>query len=72
VFMRTMREWRHIVMLKRGGRGNDSVRPVAETTPGEIAVVCPACPHPGVNLPADWESASAENRYIEPSVCKLP
>ncbi|KAJ7808072.1 hypothetical protein B0H14DRAFT_2380861, partial [Mycena olivaceomarginata] len=63
-FMRTMRQWRHLVMLKRGGRGNDGDRLVAETKPGELAVVCSACPQPGVNLPADWESASGEERFL--------
>ncbi|KAJ7691087.1 hypothetical protein B0H14DRAFT_3100895 [Mycena olivaceomarginata] len=63
-FMRMMREWRHLAMLKRGGWGNDGDRLVAETRPGELAVVCPACPQPGVNLPADWESASGEERFL--------
>ncbi|KAH9911153.1 uncharacterized protein BXZ73DRAFT_93484 [Epithele typhae] len=26
-------------------------------SPGELAVECPACPHPGKNLPDDWASA---------------
>ncbi|KAJ7430256.1 hypothetical protein B0H11DRAFT_2263932 [Mycena galericulata] len=63
-FMRMMREWRHLIMLKRGGRGNDGKRKVAETQPGELAVTCPACPQPGVNLPDDWDSASGEDRYL--------
>ncbi|KAJ7787465.1 hypothetical protein B0H14DRAFT_2399414 [Mycena olivaceomarginata] len=63
-FMWTMRQWRHLVMLKHGGRGNNGDRLVAETKPGELAVVCPACPQPGVNLPADWESASGEERFL--------
>ncbi|KAJ7475064.1 hypothetical protein B0H11DRAFT_1728060 [Mycena galericulata] len=63
-FMRMMREWRHLVMLKRGGRGNDGKRKVAETLPGELAVSCPACPQPGVNLPEDWDSATGEDRYL--------
>lgn len=62
MFMRTMREWRHVVLLKRGGRGNDGERPVAETRPGELAVLCPACPRPGINLPEDWASASEEDK----------
>lgn len=60
--MRMMREWRHIVMLKHGGRGNDAVRKVSETKAGELAVVCPACPQPGVNLPEDWAEADAPRR----------
>jgi hypothetical protein len=57
-----MREWRHLIMLKRGGRGNDGNRLVAETRPGELAVVCPACPQPGINLPDGWESATGEQK----------
>ncbi|KAJ7912792.1 hypothetical protein B0H13DRAFT_2232409 [Mycena leptocephala] len=63
-FMRMMREWRHLVMLKRAGRGNDGKRKVAETLPGELAVTCPACPQPGINLPPDWESATGEERFL--------
>ncbi|KAJ7817572.1 hypothetical protein B0H13DRAFT_2379555 [Mycena leptocephala] len=63
-FMRIMREWRHLVMLKRAARGNDGKRKVAQTLPGELAVTCPACPQPGVNLPADWESATGEQRFL--------
>ncbi|KAJ7820776.1 hypothetical protein B0H14DRAFT_2599756 [Mycena olivaceomarginata] len=63
-FMRTMRQWRHLAMLKRGGRGNDGTRLVAETWPGELAVACPACPRPGVNLPDNWQSAPPELRGL--------
>jgi hypothetical protein len=71
-FMRIMREWQHLVMLKRGGRGNDGKRKVAETLPGELAVTCPVCPQPGVNLPADWESATGEERYAARHLVKKP
>jgi hypothetical protein len=43
-------------MLKRAGRAFDS-RGVEGTLPGELAVECPACPQPGVNIPDDWEAA---------------
>ncbi|KIK55231.1 hypothetical protein GYMLUDRAFT_175889 [Collybiopsis luxurians FD-317 M1] len=29
---------------------------VEAATPGKLAVMCPACPCPGVNLPSGWES----------------
>ncbi|KAJ7086807.1 hypothetical protein B0H15DRAFT_923109 [Mycena belliarum] len=61
-FMRMMREWRHVTMLKRAGRGNDGTRPVAQTHPGELAVKCPACPRPGINLPEDWAKAEGTRR----------
>ncbi|THU87804.1 hypothetical protein K435DRAFT_866944 [Dendrothele bispora CBS 962.96] len=53
-FCRMIRQWRHLKMLKRAGRGNDGLRPVEKTTTGELAIECPACPRVGVNLPPDW------------------
>ncbi|KAF7295136.1 CxC2 domain-containing protein [Mycena indigotica] len=56
VFLRMACQYRHLLSLKRGGRGYDA-RGVLGTTPGELAVLCPACPRPGVNLPDDWQNA---------------
>ncbi|KAG1818253.1 hypothetical protein EV424DRAFT_1324062 [Suillus variegatus] len=53
-FMRMVREWRHLRQLRRAGRGNDP-NGVGATTAGELAVQCPACPHPGKNIPQGWE-----------------
>jgi hypothetical protein len=50
------------MMLKRAGRGQDPAGAGA-TSPGELAVQCPACPHPGRNLPENWESAN-ELSYV--------
>jgi hypothetical protein len=47
-------QWRHLKMLKWGGRGHDPSG-VAGTEVGELAVLCPSCPRPGVNLPVGWE-----------------
>ncbi|KAG1837469.1 hypothetical protein C8R48DRAFT_751632 [Suillus tomentosus] len=54
-FMRMVREWRHLKMLKRAGRGHDPGG-VKSTQHGECAVLCPACPHPHKNLPDNWET----------------
>lgn len=56
-------EWGHLKMLKRGGRGYDA-RGVAGTLQGELAIVCPACPQPGINLPEKWEEASSKLQYV--------
>ncbi|KAJ7302475.1 hypothetical protein DFH08DRAFT_977891 [Mycena albidolilacea] len=48
---------------QRGGRGHDP-EGAKGTKSGELAVRCPACPRPGVNLPPDWESAKKEERFI--------
>ncbi|KAK0436073.1 uncharacterized protein EV420DRAFT_1623528 [Desarmillaria tabescens] len=44
-FLRVLREWHHIRALKRFGCG---------TKQGKLALRCPACPQPSVNLPPDW------------------
>ncbi|KAI0730668.1 hypothetical protein C8Q76DRAFT_612418, partial [Earliella scabrosa] len=56
-----VRIWRHLLMLKRAGRGHNPAG-AAATGPGELVVECPACPHPGKNLPDDWESAPPEQK----------
>ncbi|KAG0692187.1 hypothetical protein DFH29DRAFT_985899 [Suillus ampliporus] len=56
-----MQEWRFIKQMKRAGQGHhpDSI---GATKPGACAVLCPACPHAGKNLPDGWESAPSEIR----------
>jgi hypothetical protein len=49
-----VREWRHVWLLKRMGRGHNPSG-VRGTEEGKCAVFCPACPRPGINLPADWK-----------------
>lgn len=55
-----LREWRHSKMLKRAGRGHDPTG-ADGTAPGELAVVCRACPIPGINLPKGWQNAGKES-----------
>jgi hypothetical protein len=53
---RMLTQWRHLKMEKRGGRGHTALG-IKGTKPGELAVLCPSCPHPGINLPPGWEDA---------------
>ncbi|KAG2138229.1 hypothetical protein BD769DRAFT_1626642 [Suillus cothurnatus] len=62
-FMRMIREWRHLKMLKRSGRGHHP-NGVDATEEGDCAVLCPACPHPGKNLPDDWEKVPCAKSWI--------
>ncbi|KAG0696153.1 hypothetical protein DFH29DRAFT_984710 [Suillus ampliporus] len=62
-FMRIVREWRHLKMLKRAGRGYDPAG-VENTESGECAMLCPACPQPGRNLPENWDKAPKETRWL--------
>ncbi|KAF9488152.1 hypothetical protein BDN71DRAFT_1499587 [Pleurotus eryngii] len=62
-FMLTVREWRHIRMAKRGGRGNDPTG-LNATKQGELAVPCQSCPHPGINLPQGWEREPPDTHWL--------
>ncbi|KAI6162707.1 hypothetical protein EDD17DRAFT_1776471 [Pisolithus thermaeus] len=50
--MRVSQLWRDLKHRKWFGLGHDM-----EQDPGDggLALFCPACPQPGVNLPADWK-----------------
>lgn len=63
-FFRMMHEWQHLKMLKRAGRGQDPAG-VVGTKMGELAIECPACPKPGINLPDSWENTSKDKRYAQ-------
>lgn len=61
--MRILTQWRHLKLLKRGGRGHDPSG-AEGTQNGELALRCPSCPHPGINLPEDWHSAPPELQCV--------
>ncbi|KZV60566.1 hypothetical protein PENSPDRAFT_593918, partial [Peniophora sp. CONT] len=48
-FTRMTHEWRHTLQLKRAGRGHDRFGGIEETEKGDLAVLCPTCPHEGLN-----------------------
>ncbi|PBK59706.1 hypothetical protein ARMSODRAFT_991083 [Armillaria solidipes] len=62
-FIRMIRQFAHIKLLKYAGRGNvpDGI---ATTAPGGLALHCPACPIPGVNLPPNWQSAPPDLQFL--------
>jgi len=50
--MRVSRVWRDISARIQAGFGH---HPGELVTPGSMAIFCPTCPQPGVNLSDDWE-----------------
>ncbi|KAH8982005.1 hypothetical protein EDB86DRAFT_2767745, partial [Lactarius hatsudake] len=51
--LRTSRQWRDIKSRMEQGLGHQS----EDTAPdGSLAIFCPACPQPGINLPNDWKT----------------
>ncbi len=59
--MRCLTQWRHLKALKRAGRGHDSSG-AEGTSDGELAIMCPSCPHPGINLPDNWTEVSVDKQ----------
>ncbi|KAJ7096928.1 hypothetical protein C8R44DRAFT_544615, partial [Mycena epipterygia] len=62
-FLRMTREWRNLQMLKRTGRGH-AASGIAGTQPGECALLCPACPQPGKNLPPNWKDVPEDRKFL--------
>jgi len=58
-FRRVSRQWRNLKYRKWFGHWN-------EEQPGraEMALFCPACPQPGVNLPSDWREDKQTSEYV--------
>jgi len=50
--MRVSRIWRDLMARINSGLGHEEI---AELQPGGLAIFCPACPQPGVNLPKEWD-----------------
>ncbi|KAJ7584153.1 hypothetical protein C8J56DRAFT_1054689 [Mycena floridula] len=60
-----VREWRHLHMVKRAGCSHDPAGvEVASSKAGALALRCPACPHPGINLPNDWKDVPPEKQFL--------
>lgn len=53
-FRRMTRLWRWMKKLKWSGFGHHKRDP-NNVANGELAVYCPACPQPGVNIPPNWK-----------------
>ncbi|KAJ7051468.1 hypothetical protein C8F01DRAFT_1339499 [Mycena amicta] len=62
-FLRMTKQWRSLQVLKRAGRGH-CPDGIAGTQPGECALLCPACPQPGKNLPDDWKEKPEEKQFL--------
>ena len=56
-----IRQWRHLKMLKRSGYGH--LEDEVEKQSHSCALLCPACPHPGINLPPNLENTPKEKRF---------
>ncbi|KAH8980291.1 hypothetical protein EDB86DRAFT_2835413 [Lactarius hatsudake] len=51
--LRASRQWRDLKNRIQSGLGHQNGG--IPTTDGSMAIFCPACPQPGINLPDDWK-----------------
>jgi len=63
-FRRMTRIWRWMKRLKWAGYPG-STKKVKDVGAGELAIFCPACPQPGINIPENWREDSARHVTIE-------
>ncbi|TEB21141.1 hypothetical protein FA13DRAFT_1757635 [Coprinellus micaceus] len=62
--LRVGRQWRHMKELASFGFANTGKTPGE----GDLALLCPACPQPGINLPPDWSSDPQQWVYTRVNV----
>jgi hypothetical protein len=51
--LRASRQWRDLKNRMKSGIGHESEQDKPQE--GSMAIFCPACPQPGLNLPDDWK-----------------
>jgi len=52
--LRASRQWRDLMNRMQSGLGYQQGD--ESSSDGSMAIFCPACPQPGINLPDDWET----------------
>ncbi|PPQ82566.1 hypothetical protein CVT24_004822 [Panaeolus cyanescens] len=63
ILFRMIMQWRHLMMLKWAGRALDPGG-AKETKAGELAILCPSCPFPNINLPGNWRDAPKDKSFL--------
>ncbi|KAF9470104.1 hypothetical protein BDN70DRAFT_821745, partial [Pholiota conissans] len=60
---RMLLQWRHLHMLKWAGVPHQ-VGGISAIQPGQLAVRCPSCPYPGINIRDDWELVPEKFKFL--------
>ncbi|KAJ7713623.1 hypothetical protein B0H16DRAFT_1341291, partial [Mycena metata] len=64
-FLRMTKQWRCVQSLKRAACGHDPEGlTLTRDKEGCCALLCPACPQPGKNLPPGWENAPLAKQFL--------
>ncbi|KAN0136041.1 hypothetical protein V8E53_006202 [Lactarius tabidus] len=60
--LRALRQWRDLKNHVKSGLGHEAEENIPKD--GCMAIFCPACPQPGVNLPTNWKTKYSSNELI--------
>ena len=60
--MRVSRQWRNLKYRKWHGVGHDGDANLGE---GSLALSCPVCPQPGINIPENWRDDPDQYEAID-------
>ncbi|KAG1744767.1 hypothetical protein EDB19DRAFT_1826912 [Suillus lakei] len=63
LFLRMSCQHHHLTSLLQAGHGHDPSG-ILSMKEGELAILCPACPQLGRNLPQDWENAPPNVKWL--------
>ncbi len=58
--LRASRQWRDLTLRMQSGLAYEDT--ADHPIDGSMAIFCPACPQPGLNLPEDWQNRY--NKYV--------
>ncbi|KAJ7810040.1 hypothetical protein B0H13DRAFT_1667753, partial [Mycena leptocephala] len=62
-FSRMARQYAFLQRARRAGRAHDPAG-LDATKPGELSVICWACPYEGRNLPSDWRDVDPKYKFL--------
>ncbi|KAI9437384.1 hypothetical protein BJY52DRAFT_1230144 [Lactarius psammicola] len=66
--LRASRQWRDLKNRMQTGLGYQAEQETPQD--GSMAIFCPACPQPGINLPDDWKMKYPHGaEMVQPSTC---
>lgn len=57
------RLWQWMKKLKWAGYPNNNKK-VSEVQSSELAIYCPACPQPGINIPENWKDDNSWYEFL--------
>ncbi|KAN0135970.1 hypothetical protein V8E53_006131 [Lactarius tabidus] len=60
--LRALQQWRDLKNRMKSGLGHEAEENIPKD--GCMAIFCPACPQPGVNLPTNWKTKYSSNELI--------